>query len=188
MAKITNNPLLKGARGMFGNIVVFRELRGKVVMSNRPKKIPITPHQQIMRSRFQRAAQYAKQQMQNPERKAEYAKGINAYKHSAYAVALTDCMTAPKVMAIDSLNYKGATGDVIIVHAVDDFKVVNVQVTIMDSNGKEIEQGNAIPLPDSAETWHYMATQNILSMADACIQATAEDQPGNKGVFQIKIS
>ena len=37
MTKIKNNPLLKGASGMLGDVVVYRQVKGGVVMANKPK-------------------------------------------------------------------------------------------------------------------------------------------------------
>ena len=38
MSKIMNNPIMKGASGMLGDVVVYREVRGNLIMSNRPKR------------------------------------------------------------------------------------------------------------------------------------------------------
>jgi hypothetical protein len=189
MSTIVNNPLMKGVSGMFAKLMVFRELRGKIVMSNRPKRSgKLTPHQEMMRSRFQRAVMYAKKQMQDEQRKAAYAAAINGRKHSAYAVALTDYMTAPKVTSVDISNYKGVVGDPIIIHATDDFKITEVHVTISDSYGNTIEQGNAILSPGLKEEWRYVITETNSTFAGTRILAQAMDQPGNVGLLEVVIS
>jgi hypothetical protein len=189
MSRIDNNPLLTGACGMLGKAIVFRQLHGKTILSKRPKRpATITAHQEIMRSRFQRAVEYAKKQMQNEQRKAEYAGAIDDRRHSAYAVALTDCMTAPKVNAIDHSNYRGTPGDTFIIHATDDFKVTEVSVTIFNGNGIMIEQGNAILAPGLKEQWRYVITKTNSTLAGTRILAQAMDQPGNVGLLEVVIS
>jgi hypothetical protein len=188
MSRIGNNPLLKGLHGMLAKLIVFREVRGRMVVSNRPKRSgKLTPHQEMMRSRFQRAVQYAKQQMQKEQRKAEYAAAIDDRRHSAYAVALTDCMTAPKVNAVDTSHYKGIVGNPIFIRATDDFKVTDVQVTITDSNGNVIEQGNAVLLPNASDEWLYVITQTNTMFSGTRIIARAMDYPGNVGVMETVV-
>lgn len=96
MSQIKNNLLLQGASGTLGKLFVFRVIRGRLVICNRPKKADkLTEHQTKMRDRFLKAVHYARIQMANPESKAEYAKNTNDNKHSAYVVALTDYMKPP---------------------------------------------------------------------------------------------
>src|SRR6478609_7046559 len=112
MSQIKNNVLLHGISGMLGKLLVFRTIRGKLVVSNRPKKaIVLTDHQQIMKGRFLKAVQYARTQMAIPESKAEYATGITLKKHSAYHVALTDHLNAPVISAVDTSRYTGKVND-----------------------------------------------------------------------------
>jgi len=43
MSKINNNPLLNGVSGMLGDVVVYRQVRGGVIMANKPKKTDRKP-------------------------------------------------------------------------------------------------------------------------------------------------
>jgi hypothetical protein len=189
MSVIGNNPLLKGVSGMLANLIVFREVRGKTIIANRPKKTGIlTPHQQKMKSRFINATQYAKKQMLNEQIKAEYAKGINDRKHSAYAVALTDYMTTPKVNDIGLSKYKGTIGDTITINATDDFKVTGVHVVILNSTGEVIEQGEAFRSHDETDEWRYVITTTNTTLSGTKITARATDRPGNIGSMEVVIS
>ncbi len=153
MNSIGNNPLLAGARGMLGKAIVFRQLHGKTILSNRPKRpATITAHQEMMKSRFKRAVEYAKKQMHN--------------EHS---------------------NYKGAPGDTLLIHATDDFKVTAVSVTISNSNGIKVEQGNAILPPGLKEEWRYVITETNSTLAGTRILVKAMDQPGNVGLLEVII-
>jgi hypothetical protein len=180
MSTIKNNPLLKGASGMLGNVVVYREVRGKVIMCNRPKKSgKLTAHQEETRSRFLRGVQYARKQLATAETKAEYAAGITDSKHSAYLVALTDYLNAPTVSAVDISRYRGVVGDIIAVRASDDFKVASVQVIIRNSANEILEQGNAVLQEDSFDDWQYKAIVANATLSGTKIEVKAIDKPGN---------
>jgi hypothetical protein len=97
MPKINNNPIMKGARGMLGGVVVYRQFRGMTIMSNRPKKSKvITPHQQAIKSRFLLAVEYAKKQIADPELKAKYEPDPGSKFTSAYVAALADYLRRGK--------------------------------------------------------------------------------------------
>lgn len=188
MSLIVNNPILKGVSGMLANLIVFREVRGKIIIANRPKRSStITPHQQEMKSRFLRAVNYAKGQMKNEQFKASYAKGINDRKHNAYTVALTDCMTPPEVKAIDVSRYNGVAGDLITIHATDDFKVVGVQVTLSNGAGEVIEHGEAVRPFEESDLWSYTTATNNSIVTGTKISVRATDKPGNETMKEMII-
>lgn len=185
MTKIKNNPLLKGASGMLGDVVVYREHRGKIIMSNRPKRGgEPTESQRLAKVRFMRGVQYAKAQLEDPAAKAEYETGINNQKNSAFMVALTDYLTAPRVDLIDTALYQGAVGDTIAITAGDDFKVVSVYVMIMGSTGDVIEQGAAVAQPNSFDDWRYTATVANATLPGTKIIVTVRDKPNNATVVE----
>lgn len=186
MSKIQNNPLLKGASGMLGKVVVYREVRGKVIMANRPKKsATLSEHQEASKSRFLKAVQYARKQLATEQTKAEYATGITLSKHSAYLVAVTDYLTSPQVNVIDASLYKGIAGNTITVRATDDFKVAKVEVMIIGSNGTLIEQGQAVLQPDTFDEWIYTITNANAALTGTKIIASATDKPGNTGTLEL---
>jgi hypothetical protein len=91
MPKINNNPIMKGVRGMLGDVVVYRQFRGTTIMSNRPRKSKaITLHQQAIKSRFLLAVKFAKEQIADPLLKAKYQPGPDSEFTSAYIAALAD--------------------------------------------------------------------------------------------------
>src|SRR5690606_39904960 len=109
MSKIKNNPIMKGASGMLGDVVVYRQLRGELIMSNRPKKREVlTPHQEKAKARFKRAVLYAKRQINDPVLKAFYQPRPSSRFTSAYAAAVGDFLSTPKVHEIDTTRYGGA--------------------------------------------------------------------------------
>ena len=188
MTKLKNHVIVRGGvSGMFGDQVVFREVAGKVVMSNRPKRSGVlTPHQEATKSRFKQAVMYAKAQVAIPANKAEYATGINDKLTSAYAVAMTDYLKAPKINSIDVSAYKGVVGDRIAINAVDDFKVVSVAVVIKSAAGAVIESGVATLDAGKAEDFSYVATKANAAATGSKVSVTVKDKPGNS-VVQEKV-
>lgn len=180
MSQIKNNLLLHGISGMLGNLLVFRMIRGKLVVSNRPKRTGIlTEHQKMMKGRFLRAVQYARAQMDIPESKAEYETGITMKKHSAYHVALTDHLIAPVIKVVDTSRYTGKPGDSIKILAHDDFKVVSVFVTIRDNDSVVIEQGEAEFKIGSWDEWRYTAKAVNMNVEGCKIEVRVSDKAGN---------
>jgi signal peptidase I len=97
MPKINNNPIMKGASGMLGDVVVYRQFRGTTVMSNRPKKPKVlTTHQQEIKSRFLLAVGYAKAQIADPILKAKYEPQPGSEFTSAYIAAIADYLRKRK--------------------------------------------------------------------------------------------
>ena len=70
MARSKNNVLTKGLSGMIGKQIVFRSWNGKTFISVAPKKPKKqSAVQKENRSKFKRAAIYAKNMMKDPAKK-----------------------------------------------------------------------------------------------------------------------
>jgi hypothetical protein len=178
MTKIKNNPLLKGASGMLGDVIVYRQVKGGVIMANKPKSSGnITENQLAVREKFKKAANYAKRQTAIPASKAEYEAKISEKLNSAYAVAVKDFLTAPSVDQVDLAGYNGQVGDKILIQASDDFMVDSVFVTILSAANAVIEAGPAFLTPDGE--WEYTATSANPGAATSKFQVQAKDKPGN---------
>jgi hypothetical protein len=105
MPKINNNPIMKGARGMLGGVVVYRQFRGMTIMSNRPRKSKvITQHQQNIKSRFLLAVEYAKKQIADPVLKAKYQPDTGSKFTSAYVAAIADYLRRIKQEEVKMAN------------------------------------------------------------------------------------
>jgi hypothetical protein len=189
MARITNNPILKGLSGMLGDVVVYRESRGKMIMSNRPRK-PKQPteHQQNFKTKFLQAVQYAKGQILDPVAKAEYATGINNKLLSAYGVAVTDFLKSPKITGIDVTGYQGVAGDTIVIEAIDDFKVTSVAVEIRSALDELLEVGEASQNPQSGLSWNYVATKSNSNLAGTKLIVRAMDKPRNVTTQELTLA
>jgi len=173
--------------GMLGESVSVRKLNGRVVLTNRPKRrmLNSTDKQTAVREKFLEASQYANRQMQLEDARALYAEGITKRKASAYVVALCDYLTAPVVKSIDTLSYRGAIGDKLVIKAVDDFKVTKVKIVITNAAGAIIEEGEAQPDAEKANLWEYEARVGNPTLVGTKIQAVAYDRPGNTGTAEI---
>ena len=126
MAIIACNPLINGLSGMLGKTVVFKNLRGKTIMANRPARPQKQSEQQrTNRSRFKAATAFAKAAMLDPDKKAYYWKKAKKLKlPNAYTAAITDYMRKP-VMTVLS---KSPNGDVHAVVSKKDFPLKKVEV------------------------------------------------------------
>jgi hypothetical protein len=181
MSKIKNNPLLKGVSGMMGDTMVYRDVRGKVIMANRPRKSKKVPSasQQEQRDRFLDAAEYAKAVEAHPASAAEYQDYVGDAYSSIYAAATADYLRFPRIRSVDTTAYNGAVGETIEVKAIKAvFKGVSVHVTIRSSNGTVIEAGSAVQLPGMT-IWTYTATVANASRTGTKITIRVKDRPGN---------
>ena len=184
MSKIKNNPVLQNVSGMLGDTVVFRKVRGKMQMANRPAsgRKP-SEKQEAVKLRFQEATQYARQQLAQEESRALYESGITGQKHTAHVVAVTDYLNAPRVHFIETADYLGNVGDTILVKATDDFMVTGVKIVITGSDGIVLEKGDAGP-DGKVNLWKYVATAANTSVEGTKIRAIAFDRPGNKTTME----
>lgn len=108
MATVTNNVLIKGFRGKFGDDLVFRTMRGKTFVSppaRKPVKKKQSEAQQKTRTTFQNATQWAQIILLDPEKKAYYQQRAKTLKlPNAYTAAITDYMRKPKVNKVQDGN------------------------------------------------------------------------------------
>ena len=187
MSKLKNNPIMKGASGMLGNVVVYREQKnGKLIMANRPKKRDeLTDHQKIQKSRFLQAVQYAKAQMADPLSKAEYETGINDKINSAYAAAMTDYLRGPEILEVNTSAYQGQISDKVLLNVFDNFKVTAVDVEIRTALDVLLEKGPAIQEAFNPLLWVYTTTvaNNVLPGTKIIVRAS--DKPGNVTVMEL---
>ena len=188
MSKLRNNPLFQGISGRLGD-VVFRQVRGQVIIAKRPTKRGVpSPRQQKITSMFARAAHYAKAQMLNPVAKAKCESRTTRRKYSAYLVAVSDYLKNPSIRLIDTSRYRGFTGDMIAINPADDSSIVSVHVAITTRAGTLIEQGKAEARDhlDTIGSFHYRATVANYALSRSKITATIK-YDGNKSTVAKKV-
>jgi len=166
------------ATGKVG-LVVFRDVRGKLVAANRPprgQRTATSVKQQAVVKRFKKALLYAKAALDDPTRKALYTARVGGSLYTPRLVAMSDYLNPPVIDNIDVSAYKGAVGDVITIDAEDNFQVTRVQVIIL-SGGVVIETGDAAE--DKLNlVWRYAATA-AATPGSITLRVTAYDTPGN---------
>lgn len=176
---VTENPLLVGARGGLGKIVVFRQMYGKTVMTNYPRKVEIPREKQSAaqrgtRDHFRNAAAYAKGVLKDPGQKAYYEKKKKQLGlYSAYQAAITDYMRKITLESVNRKKYTGeAGGQIVVTVRKKGFQAREVKVTLLaERSGAVIENGNAVR--DGNGTWVYKNTVKAGDVGDVKIKVTA---------------
>ncbi|HEY5507894.1 MAG TPA: hypothetical protein VIK29_04415 [Paludibacter sp.] len=189
MAESKSNLATEGLSGQVGNFVFRRrKADGKVFVSVHPSENQGDPTeaQQKVRSDFQEAVIYGKSVNADPVRKAAYAEKASPGQ-SAYNVAVADYFNAPSIHDIDLSNYNGQVGSIIRIKVTDDFKVAKVQVKIANTDGSEVEVGEAVLEKDNNLYWLYTATKLNASPTGDKITVTAWDNPGNSTVKEKEL-
>lgn len=189
MARITQNALVKGARGNVGKQFVYKK-RGKnthiALMPTVDKTLVPTENQVRVRDRFADASAYATGAMASPDLKAEYERKVPAGK-TAHNIAFRDALKAPVVKAISAEQYTGQPGSLIEINAKDDFRVASVFVRILTATGELVEEGQATLNPIHRNRWNYTTVKEHPSVAGGSISAIARDIPGNEGRFILTV-
>jgi hypothetical protein len=179
MAKSKNNVITYGLSGKIGDLLVFRQINGKTIVSKIPEQPKTaTETQKASRQKFQQAAIYAKTAVADVKTKDMYSESAKKKKGlTSYNVAVADFFNAPDIHTVDLSEYVGAAGNKIRITVSDDFAVKSVRVQINNADGSLVEEGEAAY--DAGNLWIYTATQNNDSLDGDRILITASDLPGN---------
>lgn len=148
-------------------------------------KVKLTETQKKENKRFREAMAYARSQMADPVSKAEYkakARGLQ----KPHNIAIADFYCPPEIKSLDITALSGRKNDQIIIHAIDDFKVVRVEVTVQDEKGELLETGEARQL--SKWKWEYRLRNTYETIPELTITASAWDKPGNMAAREAKKS
>ncbi len=174
--------------GVLGEKVTLEKVNNRVVVTNRPKRIlkPVTEKQEAIRQRFLEAVQYSKEELAKEDGRQMYEAAVPEKGRTARMVAMTDYLSVPKVRDLNTSEYLGGIGDLIVVRATDDFMVTGVKIVIKDSDGNVLEKGEAEPT-GKINYWQYAATVSNPSLKGTKIQVTAFDRPGNKGFREVTL-
>jgi hypothetical protein len=188
MARQKNNIVMRSTRGMVGKQIVFKKRAGKPYVAAPPdinENRKATPGQQAVRERFKTAIAYAAAAIKDPAVKQAYADRAKRGQ-SPHNVAFQDAFLPPVVQGIITQGYHGQVGDVIVVHAMDDFKVNAVRIAIHNADGELIEEGAAVE-DAGGLSWSYAVTQANANVAGSKITATAIDIPENEGSLEVTL-
>ncbi|MBE0670983.1 MAG: hypothetical protein IH588_10375 [Anaerolineales bacterium] len=179
MAKVKLNPVMEKFRGKIGDLV-FKHYGDEVIVGRNPDRSGIEPTQAQLehQERFRQAVLYGRLVMADPEKKAAYEQAAKAKQKPLFSLTVADFFHAPVLDEVDLSEYGGGAGETIIIRAHDDFKVARLQVVVSDSNGQEIERGEAVETPPNGGQWTYTASESVAEGTLVRITVTASDQPG----------
>lgn len=189
MAKVDNNLFLLGATGMVGKQMVFRNRKGKIILSKRPRRTKNRTAPQLEQmARFKEAAIYAKAALADEEAgKAYNAKAQNSDDAlSAYNIAMADYLNVPVIRQVNLDEYSGQAGERIVVAATDDFQVKEVAVEIRQSDDTLVEKGKAVASGNGLE-WEYTTLSVNPSPTGSIVTVHVADLPGNITVEEVLI-
>lgn len=181
MAKFKLSPFLTEMRGQIGNLV-FRQVRGKLVVSQAPdySKRVSSDKQLARRQQFRTAHSYGRRALADPATRLAYEAVARREGKPVYAIMIRDYSRPPVIHDIDLRGYDGRAGGTIRIQASDDFEVVRVEAAITDDRGAVVESGPAVPGAPGTLEWTYRAASSLPSGAPIRITATAVDRPGNR--------
>ena len=165
MAKVYKNLAMEGLSGSLGNLVIRHMRDGSTRVCTKPDfgRRVFSQRQKDHQSRFKLAVAYAREAAKTQPIYAELAQGTTK---SAYNWALSDWFNPPVIQCIERKDGK------IRVLASDNVMVAKVQVKILDTDGKALEEGMAAQV--DSEWWEYS------SGVDGTVEATAWDLAENK--------
>lgn len=180
--KVKLNPAFEGMSGTLGEIV-FREVRGRTVVSRKPDTANDQPTvgQVAHRERFKLAAAYGKSVMADAALRPLYEEAARRKNVPVFSVTVADYFNAPVIGEIDLSQYTGARDSVITVPATDDFGVQSMQVIISDDQGNHIESGAAQETAQGSGRWVYIAQSSPVA-STLVVKAIATDRPSGTAV------
>jgi hypothetical protein len=188
MARQKNNHLMRGTRGMFGKQVVFKMRNDEQILAAPPnfKEDRLFSEKQLNhQKRFKMSTRYANEVIKDSVLKAAYQLAASK-KQSAQNVAFRDAYYPPEILSVVTKAYTGNIGNIIVIHAVDDFKVASVNVAIHDSLGNIVERGDATT-DENAMLWIYTASATNASVQGGVIKVSAFDLPMNETVKEVRL-
>ena len=173
MAKVENNPIVRGLSGSIGD-AVFRQMpNGETWVSGKPdfKGRKFSPKQKQNQGRFREAVAYARAAQKTQPIYAQLAAGT---VKSPYNWALSDWWNPPVIHSIERKEGR------IRVQASDNVMVAKVMVSILDEAGKAVEKGEASQV-ESSEWWEYEVSSSMYQVSGSEYRVIAEawDLAGN---------
>ncbi|QHS61277.1 hypothetical protein [Chitinophaga agri] len=178
MAIVKDNILLQLVRGSIGRQITIYERNGQIIMAKKRRPSNKKPTQKQLEARLKMsiAADIARDLMNDPAIKAYYA-SLAGPGQNAYNMAVKDAYRSPEVQ-----NIRLEETDVIVT-AKDEFRVAEVKVQVVDTDGVITESGPAL-LARNGVDWHYKAAA---LPAGGKIIITAIDLPGKTTVKELPL-
>ena len=180
MTKVRFHGPVAGFSGAMGEMVFADSKSKNRTTAYMKSHTPPTQAQLDHQARFTEAVLRAKAALTDPATYAFYAAIAKERDTTAQIVALTDFLVEPSFKPLDLSNYKGRVGDTILIRAVDDIGLANVEVNIVSQDGTPIEHGQAIENGVRTGFWTYIATKPVAIGADIFIEVKGVDHAGTE--------
>ena len=182
MAKVEKNIFVQGLSGSLGGQFVVKRGRNATIVSKYPvfdKNRTFTEAQVDRQSTFREAVAYAK----SSKGWEVYIEKAKATHRLPYHVAISDFSNPPEITEVDVSAWTGVVGQVIRIQAVDDVKVTQVNVVIMNNLDTVLEQGAAVQA--EGMWWEYTTTTLVNASSEPKVLVTAQDLPGHIVEFNL---
>ena len=183
MGKIKNNVVTKGFSGKLGDDLVFRQVDNQTIFAKRTLITGVpTARQTEIRNKFTDASNFASAAIENEQASVMYKlmADVQGLK-SAYLAAMTDYLTEPEIGGVYSAGYKGVVGDVFNIRPRVPYKIISIDVRIVDANGIAIEAGSAVT---NELKWKYIATVANANVRGSRLILTARDRQDKETTFE----
>ena len=178
MATVRTNPILNGLSGMLGKAIVFKNLRGKTIVANRPSPPQKQSEQQkTNRNKFRDASCWARMILLDAARKEYYLKKAKKMKlPNAYTAAITDYMRSPK-LAEGSRDGDTVTYEV----SKKGFELKKVEVVVVSAEGETTQTRSVAK--DRYNEWTFSLHKGELQ---AGVHVYVMDDAGKGRRFDLK--
>ncbi len=172
MAKVENNPIVRGISGKVGNLVFRAMPDGSTYVSGVPNfdKRTFSQGQKDHQSRLKQAVAYAREAAKSQPIYAEFAQGTIM---SAYNFALSDWFNPPVIHAIERVD------GLIRIAASDNVMVTRVVVTIVDEAEQALEKKEAWKVDPSRRSASGTDWWEVDLAVEGKVVAEAWDLAGN---------
>jgi len=150
MAKVRNNPVVRGISGSIGSLVFRQMPDGSTYISGKHdfSKRKFSNKQKTHQERFRAAVTYARDAARSNPVYAQLAAGTI---FSPYNFALQDWFHAPVIHCVERQS------TVIRVQASDDVRVAGVVIVVLDENGEVREKGEGVR--GEGDWWEYVISR-----------------------------
>lgn len=187
MARFTGTNLLKHVSGIIGKQLVIKHRQGTAYIAAAPvREKPFTKNERTNQKSFGEIAKKASALYRHRDYNHIYLEAAASARRTPYQVAQSDIRNPPQVVSIHTQAYTGNAGEIFLIYAKDDVMVTKVLVQLLDSNGKQIEKGNAVQ-GDDIFVWHYTTSAKNDHVSGSKIIVQAFDIPGNKTVKEADL-
>ena len=152
MAIVKDNILMQLVRGSIGRQLTIYERNGQIIMAKKrgPSRKKPTQKQLEAREKMTIASARAQRMLADPQIKAYY-ESLAGPGQNAYNIAVKDAYRSPEIQNIRLEKEE------VVVTAKNEFRVAEVEVKVIDTEGVITESGRAF-LGRNGVDWYYKTT------------------------------